>query len=148
MKVILLADVKGSGKKGDLINAADGFANNYLIKRGLAKPADAHSIAEASAQKAAAAYHRQEELKANAALKRELDRKTVYLTVKTGERGRFFGSVTAKEVAERLAELGFSIDKKRIQVPAIKQVGDYKATVRISAEETANVLIKVTASPL
>jgi large subunit ribosomal protein L9 len=143
MKVILLKDVKGSGKAGDVIEAADGFANNFLIKRGLAKPADAQSLSENKAQKDAVKFHRQEELKANAALKKELDGKTVTLTVKTGENGKFFGSVTNKEVAELFKQMGYTFDKKKINIPTIKEVGTYPATVRISAEETAKITVIV-----
>ncbi len=145
MKVILLKDVKGSGKAGDVIDAADGYANNFLIKRGLAKPADAQSLSENKAQKDAVKFHRQEELKANAALKKELDGKTVTLTVKTGENGKFFGSVTNKEVAEMFKEMGYSFDKKKITIPTIKEVGTYPATIRISAEETAKITVIVKA---
>ncbi|MCQ2398898.1 MAG: 50S ribosomal protein L9 [Clostridia bacterium] len=143
MKVILLQDVKGSGKKGDVIEAANGFANNFLLKRGLAKPADAQGISETNAQKAANAFHRAEELKANAELKNKIDGQTVVLNVKTGSSGRFFGSITNKEVAERLFELGYDNDKKKISIPAIKEVGEYPATVRISAEETAKITVKI-----
>ncbi len=145
MKVILLQDVKGSGKKGAIIDAADGYANNFLIKKGLAKPADAQGLAENKARKDADAFHRQEELKANAALKKELDGKEVTITVKTGENGKFFGSVTNKEVAERFTEMGYNIDKKKINIPAIKTVGTYPATIRISAEETAKITVIVKA---
>lgn len=145
MKVILLQDVKGSGKKGDIIEAANGFAQNYLIKRGLAKPADAQGMAESAAKKQAADFHRAETLKANAALKKELDGKDVTLTVKTGENGKFFGSITNKEVDDRLSELGYDIDKKKISIPAIKEPGRYSATIRISAEETAKITVIVLA---
>ena len=145
MKVILLQDVKGSGKKGAIIEAADGYANNFLIKKGLAKPADAQGLAENKARKDADAFNRQEELKANAALKKELDGKEVTVTVKTGENGKFFGSVTNKEVAERFTEMGYNIDKKKINIPAIKAVGTYPATIRISAEETAKITVIVKA---
>ncbi len=143
MKVILLQDVKGSGKKGDVIEAANGFAQNFLIKRGLAKPADAQGLAETKAKKQAADFHRAETLKANAALKKELDGKDVTLTVKTGENGKFFGSITNKEVAERLAELGYEVDKKKITLPPIKEAGRFAATIRISAEETAKITVIV-----
>jgi chaperonin GroES len=75
----------------------------------------------------------------------KLDGKTVTLTVKTGEKGRFFGSVTNKEVAERFTEMGYSIDKKKITIPAIKNVGSYPATIRISAEETAKITVVINA---
>lgn len=143
MKVILLADVKGTGKKGDLIEAANGFAQNYLIKRGLAKAADAQGLAENKAQKEASAYHKEVERQENARMKKDLDGKTVVLTVKAGAGGRFFGSVTNKEVAERLTELGFTLDKKRITIPSIKEEGEYPAEIRISAEETAKITVRV-----
>jgi len=144
MKVILLKDVKGTGKKGAVVEAADGYANNFLIKKGFAKPADAQGLAENKARKDADAFHRQEELKANAELKKELDGKEVTVKVKTGENGKFFGSVTNKEVADRFTELGYNIDKKKINIPAIKAVGKYSATIRISAEETAKITVIVT----
>lgn len=145
MKVILTQDVKGYGKKGDVVEASNGYANNFLFKKGLAKPADAQGLAESKAQKDAKSFHRQEELKANAELKKELEGKEVVITVKTGENGKFFGSVTNKEVAERFTELGYNIDKKKITIPAIKAIGSYPATVRISAEETAKITVTVKA---
>ncbi len=148
MKVILLQDVKGSGKKGDVIEAANGFAQNFLIKKGLAKPADAQGLAETSAKKKAADFHHAETLKANAALKKELDGKDVTLTIKTGENGRFFGSVTNKEVADRLNEMGYEIDKKKITIPAIKEPGRFTAVIRISAEETAKITVIVLTTTL
>lgn len=147
MKVVLLKDVKGSGKAGDIIEAKDGFAQNYLIKRGLAKPADAQALNENKAQKAAAAFHRAEELKANKELREKLDGTTVALTVKTGAGGKFFGSVTAQDVSDKLSELGFDVDKKKIVLASgIKTAGSYPVTVKISPEETAKITLEVTAS--
>ena len=147
MKVVLLKDVKGSGKAGDIIEAKDGFAQNYLIKRGLAKPADAQALNENKAQKAAAAFHRAEELKANKELREKLDGPTVALTVKTGAGGKFFGSVTAQDVSDKLSELGFDVDKKKIVLASgIKTAGSYPVTVKISPEETAKITLEVTAS--
>ena len=96
MKVVLLKDVKGSGKAGDIIEAKDGFAQNFLIKRGLAKVADAQAKSENQGQKDAKAFHRAEELKANKELKQKLDGKQVTIQVKSGANGKFFGSVTNK----------------------------------------------------
>ena len=94
MKVVLLKDVKGSGKAGDIIEAKDGFAQNFLIKRGLAKPADAQALSENKAQKAAQEFHRQETLKANKELREKLDGQEITIQVKSGAAGKFFGSVT------------------------------------------------------
>lgn len=144
MKVVLLKDVKGSGKAGDIIDAKQGYAQNYLIKNGLAKVADVGAINENNAQKAAQEFHRKEQLKANKALREKLDGMSITIQVKSGESGKFFGSVTNKEVAEKLAALGIDIDKKKISLePNIKTAGVYPATVRISAEETAKITVNI-----
>ena len=144
MKVVLLKDVKGSGKAGDIIEAKDGYAQNFLIKRGLAKPADAQALNENRGQKEAQAFHRQETLKANKELREKLDGIKVEIKVKTGANGKFFGSVTNKEVADKLALLGFEIDKKKIILSSnVKSAGVYPATVKISPEESAKISIEV-----
>jgi large subunit ribosomal protein L9 len=94
MKVVLLKDVKGSGKAGDIIEAKDGFAQNFLIKKGLAKPADSKAINENKQQKAAQEFHHKEMLKANKELKEKLDGIKVVIQAKSGESGKFFGSIT------------------------------------------------------
>ncbi len=144
MKVVLIKDVKGSGKAGDIIEAKDGYARNYLIKNGLAKIADAQAINDNQNQKKAAAFHHSEMLKANKELKEKLHGTTVSITAKCGEGGKFFGAITNKEISEKLLELGFNVDKKKIVLDSnIKTVGDYKVSVRISAEETAVINVKV-----
>lgn len=144
MKVVLIKDVKGSGKAGDVIEAKDGFAQNFLIKNGLAKVADAAAINENKAQKAAAEFHRKEMLKANKELKEKLDGAEVTLQVKSGAAGKFFGSVTNKEIADKLFELGYDIDKKKIILQSnIKTAGSYPVTVKISPEETAKITVHI-----
>ena len=144
MKVVLIKDVKGSGKAGDIIEAKDGFAQNFLFKKGLAKVADASALNENKAQKDAAAFHRAEQLKSNKELRLSLDGKVVTIQVKTGANGKFFGSVTNKEVAEKLGELGFDIDKKKISIQAnVKSVGTYPATIKISPEESAKISVEI-----
>ena len=144
MKVILLKDVKGTGKAGDIIEAKDGFAQNFLIKRGLAKSADAQALNENKQQKAAAEFHKQETLKANKELKEKLDGQQITVQVNSGANGKFFGSVTNKEVADKLFELGFDIDKKKITIPnGIKTAGVYPATIKISPEQTAKITVNI-----
>lgn len=144
MKVVLLKDVKGSGKAGDIIEAKTGYAQNYLIKNGLAKVADDSALKENAAQKQAQEYHRQETLKANKALREKIDGAEITVQVKSGESGKFFGSVTNKEIAEKLAELGYDIDKKKISIQSnIKTAGTYPAVIRISAEETAKITVNI-----
>ena len=145
MKVVLIKDVKGSGKAGDIIEAKDGYAKNFLIKNGLAKLADTQALAENKAQKDAKNFHRQEELKKNKELREKLDGIKVTVTVKAGESGKFFGSVTNKEIADKLYELGFDIDKKKIILQSgIKTAGTYPVTVKISPEETAKLTVDIT----
>ena len=144
MKVVLLKDVKGSGKAGDIIEAKDGFAQNFLIKKGLAKPADNQALNENRAQKQAQEFHKKEQLKANKELREKLDGTEITIQVKSGAAGKFFGSVTNKEVADKLFELGYDIDKKKITIQgSIKTAGVYPATVRISAEETAKISVNI-----
>lgn len=144
MKVVLLKDVKGSGKAGDVIEAKDGFAQNFLIKKGLAKAADAQALNENKAQKAAQEFHKQETLKANKALREKLNGIEITIQVKSGANGKFFGSVTNKEVADKLFDLGFDIDKKKIILAnGIKTAGTYPATVKISPEETAKITVNI-----
>ena len=144
MKVILLQDVKGSGKKGDVVDVKDGYAG-FLIKSGSAKPADARALNENKQQKDAEAFHRAETLKANRELKEKVDGAVVTIQGKGGESGKFFGSITSKEIAEKLNDMGYDIDKKKIQLSSnIKAVGEYTVSIKISAEETAKITVKVT----
>lgn len=144
MKVVLLKDVKGSGKAGDIIEAKDGFAQNFLIKRGLAKQADAQALSENKAQKDAQEFHRKEQLKKNKELREKLDGQEVTVQVKGGAGGKFFGSVTNKEIADKLFELGFEIDKKKIILQSnIKSAGVYPVTIKISPEETAKISVNI-----
>ena len=132
MKVILLADVKGTGKKGELVNASDGYARNYLIPRKLAKEANAQAMnelknAEASKQ------HRIEVEKANASeAAKKIDEKTIKMTAKAGQGGRLFGSVTAKEITEELKkQYGVDVDKRKIELDGdIKAFGTYRCEVQ------------------
>ena len=144
MKVVLLKDVKGSGKIGDIIDAKDGYARNYLIKNGLAKEADAQALNKKKKQKIAQEFHRQEQLKFNRELKEKIDGKEITVSVKIGENGKLFGSVTNKEVSEKLLELGFDIDKKKIILSDnVKNVGRFSAVIKISPEETAKITVIV-----
>lgn len=144
MKVYLLKDFKGCGKAGEIVEAKDGYARNFLIKNGYAKEADAQAITESKNKKEAQAFHRAEQLKANKELKEKLNGKEVTLQVKSGENGKFFGSVTNREIADKLLELGFNIDKKKIVLTSnIKVAGDYQITIKISPEETAKITLHV-----
>ncbi len=143
MKVILKADVKGSGKKGDVIDVSDGFAQNFLLKRGLAEIATAGGINAVAQKKAAEQFRKAEELKATKELASKLNGKTVDVGIKAGENGKLFGSVTSAQVAAALAEQGFDIDKKKIQMAAVKALGTFDAEIRLMENVSAKIKVHV-----
>ncbi len=143
MKVLLTADVKGTGKKGEVVEVADGYGRNFLLKKGLATAATAASVHEAEQKKAAAAYHKAEEVKALKALAASIDGKKVTVKIKTGENGKTFGSITPSHVAAALLESGFDIDKKKIKMDAAKNVGSYAAEVRLMEGVIAKITVVV-----
>ena len=127
MKVVLLADVKGSGKKGELVNVSDGYARNFLFPRKLAKEANAQAMNELKNAEEAKAYKIKTETEAAQKAAAILEGMTVKMTAKAGLGGRLFGSVTAKEIAEALKEqFKVDIDKRKIVVDGdIKAFGSY-----------------------
>ncbi len=145
MKVILTADVKGTGKKGDVVEVADGYGRNFLIKKGFAKAATASSVHEAAQKKAAADFHRAEEIKALKELAASLEGKTVAVKIKTGENGKMFGSVSSQHVAASLAEMGFDIDKKKIKMDNVKALGSLPAEIRLMEGVSAKITVSVEA---
>ena len=146
MKVILKADVKGSGKKGDIIEVSDGYGKNFLVKKGLAEVATASGINEVNQKKAADAYRKAEELKAQQALAAALNGKTVVVKIKVGENGKGFGSATSQHVAQALFDMGYTVDKKKIRMDAMKTLGSTKAEIRLM--ENVSATITVTAEAL
>lgn len=143
MKVILKADVKGSGKKGDIVEVADGYGRNFLIKKDLAVLATAANMHEAEQKKAATAYHKAEEIKATQALADALKGKSVVVKIKTGENGKVFGSVTSSHVADALASMGYSVDKKKIKIDSVKNVGSYPAEIKFMENISAKITVVV-----
>ena len=147
MKVILKADVKGSGKKGDIIDVSDGYAKNFLLKKGLAEIATASGVNEVQQKRTADAFHKAENIKALKAMAAELNEKEVTVSIRAGENGRVFGSVTTAQIAASLLELGYDVDKKKITLKdAIKNIGVFEAEVRFM--EGASAKIKVNVVPL
>ena len=144
MKVILLADVKGRGKKGDVIDVSDGYAQNFLLKKKLAAVATASGINEVEQKRTAEAYHRAETIKALKELAARLNGAKATVAIKVGENGKVFGSVTTAHVAAALSELGFEVDKKKIVLKsAIKTVGTFEAEVRLMEGVSAKVSVTV-----
>ena len=147
MKVLLKKDVHGSGKEGDIVNVADGYANNYLIPRGLAVSADA-GVINAARIKKQAQKHRVEVQRQNAkALAKNMSKLTVKVYSKAGENGRLFGSITGKEVAEALKEqYDIDVDKKKIRFEEpIKAIGIYTVTAHMFEQTDAKFKLEVLA---
>ncbi len=144
MKVILTQDVKGSGRKGELVTVSDGYANNFLLPRKLAIPATPQALNELKNREAAAAHRLAEEKKAAEAAK-ELTGKTVKIAARGGAAGKLFGSVSTKEIAEAIQkELGVELDKRKISLDAeIKAFGTYNAEIKLYAGVSAKVYVVV-----
>lgn len=144
MKVILKQDVKNLGKKGELVNASDGYARNYLFPHGLAVEANASAMNDFNNKENAKKFHKQEEIKAAQADAAEIEGKTFKMTAKAGANGKLFGSVTAKDISAQIKkELGLDIDKRKIAVEDIKQFGTYEAEVKIYQGISAKIYVQV-----
>ena len=139
MKVILTSDIKGTGKKGDLLDVSDGYAKNFLLKKGLAKLASQSNVLENESRQAAEQHKKQLERDAAQTEANKLKGITVSVKIKAGEGGRVFGSVTAKEISEALAVKNIFVDKKNLVFSGpIKALGSYT----IEAKTYAGISVK------
>jgi len=144
MVVILLKDVKGTGKAGEVVKVSDGYARNMLLPKGLAKEANAQAMNEYHNAENSKKYKHDQEVLAAENAKAQLDGKTVTIKSKTGKEGKLFGSVTTKEVAAELkAKFGVDVDKRKIQMADIKTCGSYKAEVKLYQGITAVITVAV-----
>ena len=144
MKVVLLQDVKGKGKKGELCNVSDGYARNFLFPKKLAIEADNAALNELKNREEALAHHKKEELDAARETAAQLDGKTVTVTAKAGAGGKLFGSVTSKEIAAEIKNsLGVEVDRKKMNVADIKNFGEYTAEIKLYKGVTAKITVKV-----
>ncbi len=144
MKVIFLKDVKGSGKKGEIKEVSDGYANNFLIKQGFAKKVDATALNENRTQKEATDFHKEQERLAALEVKKQIDGKNIVLKIKCGENGKTFGAITSKEIAEALLNYGIKLDKKKIELSeSIKLIGNYKILAKVYPNITATFNLEV-----
>lgn len=145
MKVILKADVKNLGKKGELVNTSDGYARNFLFPKGLAVEANATAMNDFNNKESAKEFHKAEEIKAAKEDAAKLDGKTVKVTAKAGANGKLFGSVTGKDISLAIkAQLGIDVDKRKISVADIKQFGTYEAELKIYQGISAKISVQVT----
>lgn len=145
MKIILLQDEKKLGKKGDIIEASEGYARNYILPKKIGVEATPKNMNDLKLQKANADKVAQENLDAAKALAAELETKQVIVKIKAGEGGRAFGSVSTKEIAAACKEQnGIEIDKKKIQLPeSLKNFGSYEVAIKLHPQVTGKLLVKV-----
>lgn len=144
MKVILQQDVKNLGKKGDLVNASDGYARNFLFPKGLAIEANSSAMNDFNNKEASKKFHKAEEIKAAQADAAKLDGKTFKLTAKAGANGKLFGSVTSKDVSKQIKdELGIDIDKRKIVMPDVKAFGTVQAEIKVYQGISAKAFVQV-----
>ena len=142
MQVILTQDVKGTGKKGQLCKVADGYARNFLLKKGLAVEATSGAVNEMKAKQASKEHHAAVERQAAQDTADQLNEKTVKIFAKAGAGGKLFGSVTAKEIGEAVKKnLGVEVDKRKISVAEIKAFGTYEAEIKLHPGISAKVYV-------
>ena len=145
MEVILTQDVKGLGKKGELVNASDGYARNFLFPRKFAAEANSQAMTELKNREDSKKHKIEVETQQAKASADKINGKTVKVTAKAGQGGRLFGSVTAKEIAAVMkTQFGIDIDKRKITVDDIKAFGTYPATVKLYQGVTAEFSVTVT----
>lgn len=145
MKVILLEDVKSLGKKGDTVNVSDGYARNMLFPKKLGVEANAKNMNDLKLQKANQAKIAQEQLDAAKEFAKVISEKEVILSIKVGEGGKTFGSVSSKEIAEAAKkQFDLDIDKKKIQLPnALKALGTTEVPVKLHPKVTAQLKVTI-----
>lgn len=147
MDVILNADVKSLGKKGEKVSVSEGYARNFLFPRKLAFEVNAQLISELKSREASEKFKTEEELKAAKEFASKIDGKTLKIIAKGGTNGRLFGSVTAKEIASELkAQYGIDVDRRKITVDDIKTFGGYSAEVRLHPLVSAKFTVMVSES--
>ncbi len=145
MKVILLQDVKGKGKKGQMLEVSDGYARNFMLPKKLAMEATPDAINTMRMNDKAAAEKAAKEKAEALAISKELRAMTLVVTAKGGGAGRLFGSVTNQEIADALkAKSGIALDKRKIVIAdPIKNVGTYTVTCKLGYEISAPLTVKI-----
>lgn len=145
MKVILLEDVKALGKKGEVVDVNDGYAKNFLLKKKLGREANASNMNDLKLQKNNEEKIAKEQYEAAVAFAKSLEDKSVTVSIKAGEGGRTFGSVSSKEIAQAYKEqCGVEIEKKKIVLnDAIKAFGTYEVKVKLHPKVTGTLKVKV-----
>ncbi len=144
MKVILKQDVKSLGKKGELVSTSDGYARNFLFPRGLAIEANAQAMSEFKNKEDSEKFRIKKETENAQSAAEKIKGKTIRFSVPAGQGGRLFGSVTTKEIAEKIKkEFDINVDKKKISVGEIKSYGTFTAEVKLYQGITAEIFVFV-----
>lgn len=147
MKVILLDNIKGVGKKDQIINASDGYARNFLFPKKLAVEANNENLAKLKSQNESKAFKKETEKNEASKIAEKINKITLKITVKAGENGKIFGGVTAKEIAESLKnEHKIEIDKKKVALPeTIKNIGTYTVDIKLYEGIVAKLQLNIVA---
>ncbi|MBQ2389776.1 MAG: 50S ribosomal protein L9 [Clostridia bacterium] len=144
MKVILTADVKGKGKKGEMVTVSDGYARNFLFPRNLAINADAQAMTELKNREESKAFHIAEDKKAAQAICDKINKQTVTIKAKAGASGKLYGAITSKEIADEIKkQFAVDVDKRKISVNDIKAAGEYSADVKLYNGIVAQITVSV-----
>ena len=145
MKVVILADVSRNMKKGQILNVADGYAKNYLIPKGLAKEATTQIVSEAKAAEESAKFRKKEEEQEAKDICSKINNGSIEIKANSGAEGKLFGSITSKEIAERINEkYGVKINKKKIYLESeIRTLGYYSIKIEVYPSIIAQVLVNV-----
>ena len=146
MKVILKQDIKGVGKKDQVVNAADGYARNFLLPKGLAIPADTGNMNNLKAKNESKEYRKGEDLKEAKAIAEKMNSLTLKLTVKAGDNGKLFGAVTSKEISEALkTQFNIVVDKKKVLLSeSIKEAGCRKVDIKLNEGVIGTITVMIT----
>ena len=146
MKVILLQDVKSLGKKDQIVEVSDGYARNMLLPKKLGMEATSKNLNDLKLKKAHEDKVAAEVLADAQALAAQIEKESITLSIKMGENGRTFGSISSKEIAEAIkSQLGHDIDKKKIQMTAVKALGTFEAEIRLMENISAKIKVNVVA---
>lgn len=144
MKVILLKDIKGTGKKGEVINASDGYARNFLFPRKLAEEANDNNLHVLNQKNEATRKKKLEETEAAQKLADELKGRELKITAKSGDGGRLFGAVTSKDISSEIKkQFKANIDKKKIVTESIRQLGSYEIELKIYPEVSTKIKVLI-----
>ena len=144
MKIILIKDLKGKGKAGDIIDVNPNYAMNVLIKQGIAKEANKSNLNDHKGQVEAKVFHHGEKVKEFQAIADRIKNKAYNFTLSVGANGKAFGSITKQEIISTLSKDGINVDKNQIKdFPSIKTVGQYKITLQLIKEVSVDIIANV-----